>query len=1108
MSLPRFGVTKPVPVNLLMLAFLIAGLYAALNIRREFFPETSPDSASVTMIYPGATPEEVEQGLAIKIEDKLADLDDVKHIITTISEGGGGIVIEFREGLRDVFRATDEVQRAIDQLTDLPEQAERIRVTEFEPRLPAIMVTLYGDVDEDVLKRGIRRVRDDLAMLPGMGEIVIGGVRQYEVRVDVSAEALVEHGMSLPLVAETVRRWMSDVPGGAVRSDISHGVGNVSVRTVGVETHTEQVRNIVLRSSPDGSTVRVGDVATVRDDFVDADMSRRFNGKPAASLTVFRVGDQDVVAMAEMVRAYVDGRNGVSYRPRGLERFSVMREQRTAGSGDETDATKRDTTSHSLRRQAWELGVNAPHPLPPGTLLTTHSDLARFVEGRLELLSRNAFYGALLVFGTLLIFLNWRAAFWVGVGLMTAIAGTLVFMQVIGVTLNLLTMFGLIVVLGLLVDDAIVVAENIQARHDRGEASLVSAVKGADQVAWPVVATVLTSIVAFLPLSFVEGRIGDLLGALPLVVACALSMSLVESLLILPSHMGHSLVHRDKIKFDRTKGPSLAQRFEKWRDHLILDVVVPAYASFVEKSLRFRYISLSAALAVLIVSIGMVAGGRVAYTFLSSSDAETIIINVRMPIGTPIERTREVVARFEAAAAAQPETLSVSAMVGQSADIDTGRLDAAATHVAQLFIELYAVETREARGQRESQGVIAGIRQAVGPIEDAERINFSEISGGPGGPGISLRVRGDELPRIREAVAEIRATLATFEGVVDIADDYTLGQREVQISLTPAGASLGFTHVDVAMQVRAALFGIDAHVFAAEREDIDVRVRLDETTRRDLFAMENLWLIAPNGQAVPITEVAEVREGAAFSTIRRMDRRRAITVTADTVPGISPESIVSQIDLQALRARYSDLFIELAGRQEQQQRAFATLPIGFAAAMIGIYVILAWLFSSYVQPIAVMLAIPFGMIGVIWGHYLLGYEMTFLSMIGFVALSGIVVNDSLILVQFYNTKRAEGMGLREALVEAGRQRLRPIFLTTVTTVLGLTPLMLEQSFQAKFLIPMAIAIAFGLMSATIVILFVLPCILVIMDDFKGIAHFFWYGQRRAERAARESIETA
>ncbi|MEM8738504.1 MAG: efflux RND transporter permease subunit [Planctomycetota bacterium] len=1096
MSLARFGVRKPVPANLLMFAIIAAGIVAAVSLRREFFPEQQPDSASLTMPYPGATPEEVEDSLAIKIENKLIDLDEIDKINVTLAEGGGGMVIRFREGV-DATKALEEVERAVDTLQDLPEESEEITTALIEPRLPVIRVAVFGDLEETVMKDVIRGVRDDLLTLDGMGEVLIDGVRDYEIRIDVNQQALLQQGMSLPDVADAVRAWMTEVPGGTVKNV----GGNVNIRTMGVPERAETIRQIVIRSSENGRALLLEDIAEVSEGFVDDLVINRFNsrdtqdpsagqegdellGKPAAVLTVFKVGDQDIVKIAKMVRSYVLGRQGKPFDGHRLEaRFG------------------------SDRFDAWELGRESPTPLPPGASIAPSSDLARFVEGRLDLLVRNASYGAILVFATLLLFLNWRAAFWVGAGLTTAILGTLVLMSAIDVTLNLLTMFGLIVVLGLLVDDAIVVSENIQARHDRGEPALEAAIGGTDQVSWPVVATVLTSVVAFLPLSFIKGQIGDLLGALPLVVACALLMSLIESLLILPSHMAHSLAKRDRA---REKTPTRAGRavaaFEARRDRLLFQRLVPAFGRLLGFALRFRYLTVVASFAVLIGTLGLLAGGRVGFEFLPKNDAETLVVDLRMPIGTPIETTNAAVEALERAAFRQPEVRSVGSVVGQRSDIDSGQVDAAATHVSQMFIELYYVEQRT----RESPAVIASIRETLerdNALDGVDRLRFSEISGGPSGPGITVRVRGTDAGQIDAAVAELKQTLAGFTGVVDIADDNDLGQTEQRIVVRPADVrAVGLTPVAVAQQVRGFLFGIDAHTFADRQEDIDVRVRIDEDTRRDLRAIENIWLMTPDGRPVPLAEIADLEEATTYATIKRVNRQRSVTVTADTVPTVSPEDVTALIDLDALQRKYPNLTILYAGRQEQIGDAFASLPIGLGAAGLMIYVILAWLFSSYFQPLTVMLIIPFSLIGVVWGHLALGYNLTFLSLIGMVALSGIVVNDSLILVEFFNHERQRGAEVVDALLSAGRARLRPILLTTITTVLGLTPLILEQSFQAKFLIPMGIAIAAGLLSATVLILVVLPCWILIFDDIRRGAYYLWHG--RAKDTAEPNLFTA
>ena len=1071
MGLISFGVRKPVPVNLIMVTLIVWGIWAALSTRRAFFPEVDPESAQVELSYPGASPEEIEESLAIKVEDALADLDEVEELSTTLSEGGGGIVVKFHEGV-DIDDGIDEVERAVDALTDLPDDAERIKVRELEVRLPVIRVTLDGDVDEAVLKRTLRAVRDDLRALGGMGEIDEYGLRDYEIRVDVRGLDVIEHGMSLPQVRDLIAEAMTELPGGTVRSRD----GNINVRTLGTKERAETIRRIVLRSSTEGDALRVGDIAEVTETFVDRELMLRHNGRRAVGLTVYKVGSQDIVDIAERIRSYADGRSGRPFEPRISERIMM-----------------------SDRHRAWRKGASAD-PLPEGTEIHLNSDFARFVEGRLNLLIRNASYGAILVFATLLAVLNWRAALWVGVGLLTALLGTLVLMLWLDVTLNLLTMFGLIVVLGLLVDDAIVVSENILARHDRGESALEAAISGAGQVAWPVAATVLTTVVAFLPLAMLEGNIGDLLGALPTVVACALLMSLVESMLILPSHLGHSMRRRDGRASRGGRVAAAVARFEKRRDVLVFERLVPAYARLLDLALRYRYISVCIAIATLIVSVGLSLGGRVPYRFLPKSDAETIAVDLRMPVGTPIEKTGAMANVIETAARAQTETKSTVAIVGERSDIDTGTEDIQATHIAQFFIELKTIEQRE----RRSSQVVASIRREIADkLVDIESIRFTELGGQSANPDITLRLRGDDEQEVADLAFECRRILSQFDGVHDVADDHNVGQRELQIELQPGAAALGFTTAGVARQVRGAVYGLEAHVFSARGEDIDVRVRLDPQTRRSLHAVEHLWIMSPADEIVPLAEVASLRDGLTYATIKRIDRKRAITVTADCDPQISPETITARLPLDELRRRYPRVEIELAGRQKQQREAFGSLTYSFGAAMIMIFFILAWLFDSYVQPLVVMVIIPFGLIGVTWGHFLTGFDISFLSMIGFVALAGIVVNDSLILVDFYNQQRAKGMSVREALMSAGPMRLRAILLTTITTVLGLTPLMLEQSFQARFLIPMAVSISFGLMGATVLILLFLPCVMLIMDDVRRAAGYVWRASLGSESGSTE-----
>ncbi len=1054
MNLARFGVRNPVPINLLMAGFILAGIFAAFNLRRQFFPDMTFDSVSVTMAYPGASPEDVESSIAKRIENALVNIDEVDEIRTTCAEGAASIFVTFKEGTSNIDNAIDKVRRSVDSIQDLPVDAKKPVVTRIEPRMPVIMVQIWGDVDKQVMKQAIRDVRDDLRTFE---ERDINN----ELSVEIDQDSLVEHGLSITQVAQSISSWMREIPGGTLRSK----GGDIVIRTNTPEESSLDLEEIVIRSRHNGETLLLGDIATVQNTLVDIPIAVRFNGYPSMNMFVAKSGDQDIVKMAEIVRAYVKGRMGEPY-----------------------DQNWKDTFSRggTVRQKAWQLGVDA-HPLPAGTSLSTFIDLARFVEGRMNLLTENALYGGCLVFILLLLALNWRVALWVGIGLITALGGTLFIMSLFGITLNMLTMFGLILVLGLLVDDAIVVAENIKAQHEQGVPAMEAAVTGAKQVMWPVVATVLTSIVAFLPLSFVKGNMGDLLGALPIVIACALAMSLFEALLILPAHLGHSLEKTEKAA--KTKIGKLINRFENARDKFLFDTIIPYYLRLLKLVIRFRYISLACAVSSLIVSVGLVMGGRVGYEFMTIPDAETIAVNLRMPEGTPFSQTTKMLEHLENGARSQPQVHHISTLSGVQMETE-GTSGGFASNLGQLFIELTPAETRTLNASE----VIDNIRSSVGDIAKlASSIGYEMMSGAPSGSDITIVLHAESERALIDASEQIKRELRKYTAVHDITDNASAGQRELHLELREGAASAGLTLPDLAMQVRGAVYGIDAHVFAHGDEEVDIRVKLGKNLRQNVGALEQLWVTTPAGISIPLVEIANITEHRGYRTIHRLNRNRTVTITAEVIDGVSPESVTLTLPFDEWNATFPDVHIQKGGRQEQQVEAFASLPIGFAAACLMIYVILAWLFGSYFQPLVVMLGIPFAMIGVIWGHYFAGVSLSFLSMIGFVALSGVVVNDSLIFVEFYNARRVEGESLKEALLSAGGARLRPIFLTTITTVLGLTPLMLEQSMQAKFLVPMALAISFGLMSATVLILLLLPALLVIASDIQRGAATLWNG---------------
>lgn len=1090
MSLTAFGVRNPVIVNLVMFTIIGAGIIFGIQLRREFFPEVRPNLVMVMAPYPGASPQEIEESLASKIEDQIADLDDIVEMNTTIAEGACTVMIEFEEGV-DISEKVFDVKSEMDALQDLPEESERIVVEKFEPNLPTINVSLYADADEREMKEAIRRIRDDLRSLPGMGQIEMSGVRPDEITVAVRPEAMIQHRMSLPLVADRVRQAMLELPSGAVKS----ATANVSVRTMGAEERSETVRDIIVKAGGDGQVVRLGDIAEVRSGFEDVDWRARLNGKRAVSLTVFKVGNEDAVEMAEMVKAYVAGRKHEDITLTLTEQLKLA----IAKGRAKSRAEEVSLADVSDRLKAYQLGLSRLETLP-GELITT-TDLARFIVGRLELLSRNALQGGVLVLLTLVLLLNLRVAFWVAVGLVVALLGTLAVMNFVGVSLNLLTMFGLIIVIGLLVDDAIVVAENIMARHEQGEPALDAAVNGTHQVGWPVLATVLTTICAFLPLSLIEGQIGDLLSALPIVVSCALAVSLVESLFILPSHMGHSLI---KIDRSRAAGRGTATwlgrmeaRLDRAREGFFHRVIVPNYAKALGFCMRFRYLTLIVAIAMVVLSLGMVAGGRVPFTFIASNDAETINIQLKMPVGTPIEETDQIVHRLEEASLAQPEVTVVFAIAGSTGSLD-GASNASSPHLAQLILELKPVEERQSQGMRRSDEVITGIRQEVGEIPGVKSLRMEEMAGGPEGPPITFGVTGENAQAIQRVADEIRELLDDYKGVYDVADDNDEGRRELRLTLRPGADELGFTTEVIARQIRGAFYGLEAHTFAGDREDVHVRVTLPLDVRRSLTTLEAMFVFTPSGDAVPIQEVVEIEETQGYATLKRLDRRRIVTVSAEVDQAVqNPETVVAEMmpRLRELEHRNPGVRIVERGRQKDVKESFQTLPLGMAVAAGLIYVILVWLFSNYIQPLIVLAAIPFATIGMIWGHLILGFDLMMLSLIGFIALAGVVVNDSLIFMEFFNERRAEGMRVWDSALEAGRARIRAILLTTITTVLGLMPLMLEQSFQARFLIPMAITISCGLMSATVIILVVLPCMLLAVDDCKRVTSWLWTGGR-------------
>jgi multidrug efflux pump subunit AcrB len=1038
-NLPRFAVRNPVTANLIMVAILVGGAFAGFGLRREMFPNVDPEAVVVTVAFPGATPEEVERLVARRIERAVEGLEDVEEVVSEVFEGLAAVRVDMDEGSnRD--RVLSDVRSAIDDVRpELPAGAEEPEIRQLRPILPVISVVVFGDVSEESLRGAAKRVRDDLLDLEAVSEATLAGVRDREIWVEIRPDKLEEHGLTFEEVGRVLARSNLDLPAGQLKS----GSGNIRVRTLGERDRAAEIAALLVRSRPDGSGARLGDLAAVRETFEDTVERGRYQGERAAMVTVFKNPEEDAVEIAEKVKDYVRAHT--------------------------------DSFGDAIR-------------------LETARDLSRFISQRLDLMVRNARLGLLLVVLVLGFFLEVRVAFWVAVGLAVSFLGTFLLMSIVGVTVNLISMFGLIVVLGLLVDDAIVVAENVFTKRREGMPPERAAIVGTTQVAGPVVAAVLTTMAAFSPLGFLEGRVGAFLGVLPVVVICALGVSLVEAFVVLPAH----LAHRDR-PWGRGRLGRLFQRLGRAKRVVLEDWVPSFFARTLRFGLAWRYVILAGALAILLVTAGVVQGGLVGFVLLGSMDAETVEVELEMAPGTSEEETDAVLARIERLARAHPEVDTCFAVVGTAFRDGQRRNVSDPATVGQITFEMRAADERAREGLRRTDDVVNDLRRHTADIPGVGRLSFSARGGGPQGADIEVRLRARELGQVSRATDHVRDVLATYEGVTEVYDDLIEGKLELRYSLRDDARALDFTTRDLALQLRHALFGFEVQDLQDEDEEVTVRVLLPETERKRIEDLSRLRIATGGGGRVPLEEVADLTTERGYATLTRVDGKRAFTVFAQVDAAVANvDEITADLEgrLADLGERFPGVTFSFEGAKQETRESLAGLRVGFGVAILLIYLIVAILFRSYVQPLLVMLAIPISFVGVVWGHVVMGHPLTLLSLIGAVALAGIVVNDSLILVDLINRKRREDrLGVFTAVLQGSRGRLRPVLLTSVTTIAGLAPIMLEQSFQAQFLIPMAISIVFGLAFATVLTLVLVPTFYLVIEDGRALLRWLWYGPR-------------
>jgi len=1058
-----------VATNLLMAAMLIGGVLAWPTLRQEMLPEIDLEVVTVTAPYPGAAPAEVEEALVTRIEEAVQGLSGVKRVRSTAAEGVASVSVELHAG-EDVSRRMADIRAHVDAIEGWPDEAERPTVTQAEIPRHVLSIAVWGDADERTLKRLAEQARDELSALPEISEVELASVRADEIAVEVSEEALLRHGLSFDAVVAAVRSSSLDLPGGSVRAE----GGEILLRAKGRAADAASFAELPLMVRADGSRVSLGDVARVVDGFEETDQRATFDGKPAVLVQVMSVGDQKAIEVARAATAWVDAQQA---------------------------------------------------RLPGGVAVTVWQDMSGYLAERLDSLFSNAASGFAMVFVVLALFLRLRLAFWVALGVPTSFLGAVAVMPALGVTINWISLLGFLVVIGILVDDAIVVGENTHTEQQRSGNLLDGAIRGTQGIAIPVVFGVLTTVAAFAPMLFIPGSMGRLVIGLPLVVIACLLFSLFEAMFVLPAHLatGKSL--------DAPPTHPIAKRWRAIQDRVVAGfetAVERGYRPLLQRALDWRYTTLAIAFGVAIVVATLVGSGWLRFVFQEPVEGDLIVADLTMEPGTPAEVTAAAVraleeaalrARAEADAGRDLEHGSifthVLASVGEQPFRDmqskmpggARRGPGSGAHLGELQVEMIDAEFRDvptAEMQRRW-------REAVPDLPGVVELSFHSSMAQSGKP-IEVELRGGDLAALSAAAADLKQRLSGYPGVFEAADSFRSGKPELQFRLMPSAESLGLTLADVARQVRQAFHGEEAQRIPRGRDDVRVVVRYPAEQRRSLSDVEALRIRAADGTAVPFATVAAASLGQGFAAIQRVDRERTVVVSADVdVAVASPNAIASEIalrELPELEKRHG-VRAAFAGEQAEQSDFLAAMGRGQLLALIAIYALLAVPLRSYLQPLVIMLVIPFGAVGAALGHLIMGYDLTMYSVIGIVALSGVVVNASLVLVDDVNQRRARGDRLIDAVRDAGRGRLRAIFLTEITTFVGLVPMMFERAMFARFMIPLAISLAFGVLFASVITLLIVPCATVILEDLQLLASGT-KRRRAAERiaAARAEQEAA
>ncbi len=1033
---------NPVAANLLMVVILAGGVLGLTRVKQEVFPEFELDTIIVTVAYPGASPTEVEQAIVLAVEEAVRGIDGVKRVTSTSSEGLATVSLELLLG-EEPDRVLTDVKGAVDRITSLPIDAERPEVAVATMRSEVISLIVSGDMDLKALHEIGERVRMELLADPEITQVELYGVPPLEIGIEIPRETLEAYDLSLDDVSRQVTSASVELPGGGVKTP----GGEILVRLDDRRRSGSELSDVILRSTSGGAEVRLDDLATVTDGYADTDQASYYEGHAAVRVTAYRVGDETPMSVAGAVK------------------------------------------DHAQRLRV---------ELPSTVSLDIWEDDSELLRGRIDLLLSNARYGLFLVVLILALLLNLRLAFWVSLGIPISFLGGLFLLPVADMSINMVTLFGFIVTLGLVVDDAIIVGENIFEKRKQGLPPMQAAIEGAREMAVPVTFAILTSVAAFSPLFFVPGTMGKVFIMMPVVVVLVLLFSWVESFFILPAHLAHS---KDPAgppgRFDRVQRRVTAAL--AWHNERVFEPSLRAV-------LQYRYIAISGAVALFFVALGLVISGVVPFNFMPRLEGDLVTVTARQPYGTPVARTEEVRDVLERAARQAIEESGGDAIVdgmftrlGEGAQSRRGARETG-SHLVTVELALVPSDERDVSAEQFARRW----ESHVPPLAGVESLLFNSSTGPGAGAAVDVRMSHTDDAVLGLAAGDLAATLHSFPALTNVDNSYASGKVQLDFSLLPHAQTLDLTGEQVARQLRAGFYGAEALREQRGRNEIKVMVRLPRDQRRSEFDLEELRIRTPGGGHVPFGYVAEFDRGRAPTSIHREDGIRAINVSASLAPGIkSAREVLEDLtedEFPALKKRYPGLTMELVGGQREQQEAFAALGRGYLLALLAIFGLLAIPFRSYTQPLIIMSAIPFGFIGAVAGHIIMGYEVTVISMFGVIALSGVVVNDSLVLIDAVNRARKNGASATEAVVAGALRRFRPILLTSLTTFFGLAPMIFESSVQARFLVPMAVSLGYGILFSTFVVLLIVPSLYMVLDDAGRV----WEWLREKEPVAAEA----